>query len=160
MAVSRTHKLEIEQRRVQVAALYLRGQTQSAIGSTLGVTQKTVSNDLSALLAQWRAEALGDTDELRLRELEKINELERTYWTAWEESRGTAKRLTAAKSEGGDRTQVTTEERAGDPRFLSGVERCIERRCKLLGLDAPERVVHGGRIDIVFERTLTDADAE
>ncbi|MHC4984512.1 MAG: hypothetical protein ACYTF6_15275, partial [Planctomycetota bacterium] len=28
---------------------------------------------------------------------------------------------------------------AGDPRFLAGVQWCIERRCKILGLDAPTK---------------------
>jgi hypothetical protein len=29
------------------------------------------------------------------------------------------------------------EQRDGNPAFLAGVMSCIERRCKLLGLDAP-----------------------
>lgn len=30
-------------------------------------------------------------------------------------------------------------ETCGDPRFLAGIERCVDRRIKLLGLDAPNR---------------------
>jgi len=30
----------------------------------------------------------------------------------------------------------TVKGQAGDPRFLTGVQWCIERRCKILGIDA------------------------
>ncbi len=33
-----------------------------------------------------------------------------------------------------------TEERLGDPRYLLGVDRCIERRCRILGLEAPMKI--------------------
>jgi hypothetical protein len=33
-----------------------------------------------------------------------------------------------------------SEGQAGDPRFLQGVACCIDRRCKLLGLDKPDKV--------------------
>ena len=32
----------------------------------------------------------------------------------------------------------------GDPRFLKIALECVERRCKLLGLDAPEKHQHTG----------------
>ena len=40
----------------------------------------------------------------------------------------------------GQERSVMTEERTGDPRYLDGVMRCIERRCHLLGLDAPAKL--------------------
>jgi hypothetical protein len=33
------------------------------------------------------------------------------------------------------------EGQAGNPAFLAGVLTCIERRCSILGLDAPKRFV-------------------
>jgi hypothetical protein len=48
---------------------------------------------------------------------EGSDELERTYWEAWQLSL----------------------HRDGNPAYLEGVFRCIDRRCKLLGLDAPNR---------------------
>lgn len=37
------------------------------------------------------------------------------------------------------KVKVSREQRDGNPQFLAGVQWCIERRCKLLGLDAPEK---------------------
>jgi hypothetical protein len=37
------------------------------------------------------------------------------------------------------------EQRDGNPAFLAGVMSCIERRCKLLGLDAPAKAELTGK---------------
>lgn len=38
------------------------------------------------------------------------------------------------------RVRLTTERRDGNPAFLAGVLACIDRRCRLLGLDEPQAV--------------------
>ena len=35
---------------------------------------------------------------------------------------------------------MKTEGRIGDPRFLTVLDNCIERRCKILGIEAPKRL--------------------
>ena len=35
--------------------------------------------------------------------------------------------------------EKTSMGQAGDPRFLAGVQWCIERRCKIIGIDAPTK---------------------
>jgi hypothetical protein len=47
----------------------------------------------------------------------------------------------------------TTEQRKrseliGNPRFLQVIASCIERRCKLLGLDAPTEMKHSGTLNL------------
>ena len=37
------------------------------------------------------------------------------------------------------KASVKKEGQAGDPRFLDGVLKCVERRCSILGLDAPKQ---------------------
>lgn len=37
------------------------------------------------------------------------------------------------------------EARDGDPRFLEGIRKCIQDRCKLLGIQAPERLELTGK---------------
>ena len=75
--------------------------------------------------------------------------MERTYWAAWERSCAVAEVRTAKVTRppdaigadgtvtpGTTRTETSKREvvQCGNPAFLRGVERCIEKRCKLLGL--------------------------
>jgi hypothetical protein len=89
-------------------------------------------------------------DAYKARELAKLDHAERRYWEAWERSieefrsrtikaKGIkADQKIQAKPEQAEQT-IYTENRCGDPRFLDGVLKCIERRCKLLGLDVYSR---------------------
>lgn len=147
-------------RRAKVARLYLHGWTQAAIAEEVGCNQATVSRDLAKLIEQWRAAALADIDAQRAAELEKINLLEREYWAAWERSCETATESTVkVTSQGNEQTKTagkTERARDGDPRWLAGVMTCIERRCRLLGIDAPER--HDHRIDADPFEGLADSE--
>jgi hypothetical protein len=49
-----------------------------------------------------------------------------------------------------DESSVVVEERDGNPSWLAGVDKCIERRCKLLGLDAPVKT------DLSINQTFAD----
>ena len=134
---------ELGRDRRRVAEMYLRGSLQADIAAELGIDQSTVSRDLKSLQCEWLASALVDINEAKSRELARVDELERTYWAAWERSQEpievTSKRAT--QNEAGKRFDVNTQSRGqvGDPRFLAGVGWCIERRCRVLGLDAPTR---------------------
>jgi hypothetical protein len=121
-------RLLIQQRRHQAAQLYLKGETQFAIATALAVSQPTICSDLQAIRAAWLKSSLRDFDQHRAQELAKIDHLEVTYWQGWLRSR----------------EPRDGEPRDGNPKFLDGVQRCIERRCKLLGIDAPEAHVVAG----------------
>jgi hypothetical protein len=121
-------KLLIQERRHKAAQLYLKGETQFAIAAVLQVSQPTICSDLQAIRAAWLKSALRDFDQHRAQELAKIDHLEVTYWQGWQRSR----------------EPRDGEPRDGNPKFLDGVQRCIERRCKLLGIDAPEAHVVTG----------------
>ena len=131
------HHLTAEQRRETIAALYLRGQYQSAIARQVGVTQQQVSYDLKALRKQWLAAALRDFDEAKALELQRIDEAERAYWQGWERS-CQQREVTLTKRVTGkdprDEASIRKETPVGDPRFLDGVMRCIAQRWDLLGL--------------------------
>jgi hypothetical protein len=124
------------------------------IGEALGISQATVSRDLSALQKQWLESTLVDFDQAKAKELAKVDRLEREYWAAWERSCEDAEASTlktkgmVQKRQDEDGRFVaeqpaevakTSKGQAGDPRFLAGIQWCIERRCKILGLDAPEK---------------------
>jgi hypothetical protein len=154
---------QIARDRRRVADLYLKGWIQADIAEEIEMSQSTVSRDIAAIQTAWLESALVDFNEAKAQELVKIDRLEREYWGAWDRSCEDAEMLTQ-KTKGkvqqrkGERGEFiaeqpaeatkTTKGQAGDPRFLAGVQWCIERRCKILGIDAPEK------------RALTGPDGE
>lgn len=132
-----------------MADLYLQGWLQADIAGELGVDPSTVSRDLKVLQGEWLASALLDFNEARAQQLAKIDRLEREYWQAWERSCADAESETREGTpDSVDKVKKTRKGQAGDPRFLQGVQWCIERRCKILGVDAPDRHELTGAIAI------------
>jgi hypothetical protein len=142
MPRSTAEELAIESRRSQVAELFLRGiKRQSALAERLGVNRSTVSRDLKALNDRWKEAGVRDLDAAKGQELERIDLVEREAWEAWEKSKRGRETTTTEQTTGGDgertKAAVRKEEEHGDPRYLAGVQWCVEQRCKLLGLHAP-----------------------
>ena len=139
MAATKRNATQIAHDRREIARLYLRERlTQAEIGDRLGMTRQMVTYDLRALRREWLDAGLMDLTEHKARELAKTNELERTYWAAWEQSQEVRTTSTTGQTSGGvAHAQIRKETREGNPAFLAGVQWCIDRRCKLLGLDAP-----------------------
>ena len=100
--------------RATAVRLVLRGIPQYEIAAQLGITPSQVSRDLARVRQQWQEQATMDLDRSKAVELAKLNQLEQTYWEAYE--------LDPHSS------------------LLDGVLKCIDRRCKLLGLDAPAKI--------------------
>ena len=133
------HDITREERLPRVAAMYVQGKTQAEIAAVIGVTRQMITQDMALVRTRWREAQVRDFDELRSEQLAKVDTVESEYWAEWERSKAQATRKTSERRDGVDRASVTVEDQTGDPRYLQGVERCIERRCKLLGLDAPTR---------------------
>lgn len=131
----------VEARRVEVAQRYLRGEMQSEIARSFGVTQQQISQDLKAIRAFWLASAIRDFDAAKAQELAKIDEVERAAWSGWarsQEDKEVSFHETGVK---GSRSGSRQEGQSGNPAFLTTILTCIERRCAILGLDAPKRFV-------------------
>lgn len=148
MVESTRKKMEITDRRVKVAERYLRGVYQADIAKELDVDQSTISRDLTALHKEWMQTALVDINERKAEELAKVDQLEREYWGAWERSKEDAEVETIEKIGKSNGESVTPdrikqnkrrEGQSGNPAFLSGIQWCINKRCEILGLDAPKR---------------------
>jgi DNA-binding transcriptional regulator LsrR (DeoR family) len=145
------------------ADLYLQGWLQADIATELSIDQSTVSRDLKALQKQWLASALIDFNEAKAQELAKIDRLEREYWEAWRRSCEDAETVKQRGAPGDEVGKVktasverTVKGQAGDPRFLVGIQWCIERRCKVLGIDVPD--VQPTTIVNVFSGNVGDDD--
>lgn len=128
-----------------VARMTLRGLTQTEIAAQLGYTQPKINSDIHLLRQKWKAFALRDTSIMQARELAKIQEVEKEFWVEWERSKQpkqitSTKRTNSNEDQGRTEAAVRNEEQTGDPRYLQGVLSCIEKRCQLLGLDAPLKI--------------------
>ena len=150
---------QIERDRRNIANYYLQGWLQSDIADKLNLSQPTISRDISVLQEQWRESSLVDIDEKKAEELAKIDTLEREYWQAWKRSCEDAETVTqkAIDADGIKRreAQNVTKGQAGDPRFLAGVQWCINKRCEIIGIDAPKRHeltgAEGNELKIIVE---------
>lgn len=150
---------EIERDRQFIARLYLEGKNQLEITDALNderdydLTSATISREISAILKRWRYSAIKDMETLVARELERLAKLENEYWEAWARSihdqevvelydyekeagegekeykRGRGRPSTNLKS------KRVIKGTSGDVEFLMGIERCIQLRMRLLGLD-------------------------
>ncbi|MBC7855847.1 MAG: hypothetical protein IAF94_20660 [Pirellulaceae bacterium] len=141
MAVGAVRKLEILKRRQRVAELRLQGWSQSAIADELQIRQATISGDLKTVERSWRESAIRDFDAAREHELQRIGMIERNAWEGWKRS---CQPLQSATVDGpaadSQKAKRTVKNQSGQARFLEVVMQCIEKRTKLLGLDAPVKV--------------------
>jgi hypothetical protein len=145
---SQQETLQILSRRNKVAAMVLRGESnQLAICKALGMDpsqRSTISRDIKAVKDEWKASAVRAFDEAVGVELAKLDEVEKEAWAAWERSKADrtssrTNRRTAGERQT-DEAEQKTEKRDGEARWLEVVLGCVERRCKLLGLNAPTKI--------------------
>lgn len=169
MSSKKRSKAQAIDDRREIAAQYLRGKTQAEIAHYIStdpergytLTTQQICYDLKAIQKQWRESALRDFDEKRSEELAKVDELERTYWQAWLDSCTESETITQeGTGDGVQRIRKTRTQQNGDPRFLAGVQWCIERRCKLLGFDAPQKQELTGKDGTAFLYPLADVIRE
>ena len=163
-----------EQRRQQIAARYVRGEYQAAIARTLGVSQQRISQDLATIRAQWLASALRDFDALKSEQLAKIDAVEVAAWTAWDRSQQPREVSLTEQTEGGEvvsadgtsqprrptrKASMRREGQSGDPRFLAVIQKCIDQRCVILGLESPLRIsIDQAAAKVADELGLTKAE--
>lgn len=127
-------RLQMLERRKNVAKRYLRGETQWEIARAFEVDQATISTDLKAIQKEWLDQAILDRGEWTARELARLDEVERQAWMSWSKSQENAE-IRRAKTRGGTEEKETVSKgQAGDPRFLEIVLKCVAKRCELLGL--------------------------
>lgn len=124
-------------RREAVAQRYLRRQTMQEIATALEIGVGTVHRDITAVLDQWRAAAASSLDQWRAEELARCNAVEAEAWRAWERSCLDRTRNRTRKTESETvsvQAEVATEKRDGNPKFMEMILKCIDMRCKLLGV--------------------------
>jgi predicted transcriptional regulator len=134
MAAPKRTKFQRESDLARIAKMHLEQMSQYEIAAELGLSQPQVNYDLKEIEKRWREASLTDINEAKQRELERIDRLERMYRDAYE--RSCQERVkTRTEQEGiAIKAVVTREQRDGNPAFLSGIQNCIEQRCRILGI--------------------------
>lgn len=126
-----------------------------------GLSQEMVSYDLRAVQEQWRNIPQAELNELKTIQLTKIDNLEREYWEAWQDSKKPTKSTSTGKRGNVINLSARSTEKNGNPAYLQGVERCIAERAKILGLYAPTKNelsgANGGPIQTGLSQSTIDA---
>lgn len=149
----------------RITDMYLTGKRQVDIAAELGVSQQQISYDIQEIHRRWRESDLINVNEAKQRELERIDKLEQTYWSAWEKSLGErtrTKQETSADAvtgteRGKRRASVEKETLLGNPAYLAGIEYCITERAKIIGLYAPTQ--NNVKMDVDVTK-LTEAELQ
>lgn len=160
-----------------IAQLYKRGynyrQMQQEVKARLDLQSyslSTVHKDVQALLAEWRQTRIESLDHAIQLELERIDDIIREAWEAWDKSKQdgdkTRTKQTGIVPKGGNgededsgeiktvKVERTSEEltNCGDPRYLEIIHKNLMERRKLLGLYAPDKKEVSG--DLSFTNLL------
>lgn len=117
---------------------------------------KTVKSDIDALLKEWRELRIANIDLSIQLELQRIDDLIKEAWDAWDKSKEDYERKSDSQDvaiemegceEDGDGKIIPVRARQkresvrsfGDPRYLDIINKLLIERRKLLGLYAPEK---------------------
>lgn len=149
-----------------IAREYLKGRLQAAIAEELGLSLATLKRDLVKIRERWLDSSLRDFDALRAEQLAKIDTVEAEAWAMWSRScerrvRTSVQELEATKYPGTN-TRTDDETGNGEPRYLQIALQCVERRARLLGLDAPQKFAQTDSkgTDAEANRNLKDMSQE
>lgn len=136
--------LFLEERQLVVADLYMvKGKTQLEVAEELGVSVATVRNDIKKIRYEYSMKRMEKLDMQRKIENLKLDAIEKEAWAAWQRSIGKSRRTVTRKDGGGDVIDetITEDELVGDPRFLTTIQSCMDRRIRLNGLDQPQELI-------------------
>ncbi|EKE79464.1 hypothetical protein [Idiomarina xiamenensis] len=123
-----------------VAEMYLKGRTMADIADELGASINMVNYDLREVRKRWRNSAVRDFDAHRAEQLARLDLIEAAAWREWERSCEDYYKHTVGETAQGEIDKEETGGQTGDPRYMNVILSTVERRCKLLGLDAPTKV--------------------
>ena len=119
----------IQERKLQALDLRKAGLSYRQIGEELNVSYQTAWQDVRAAMKALAQVENGRADEVRRIELQRLDELWRGLWA--------------------DAT-------GGDPAAIRAALGLMERRAKLLGLDAPAKTEHSGNVSFVELASMLD----
>ncbi len=139
--------LKAREREELAVKLRLEGWTLGAIAEKIGYKASECAR-VAILRAMAKMPPIEDLVALRQHELDKLDEIEREAWEQWYRSTQDAESRTEAETKDGTFVTERKEGQSGNPALLDKIIKASERRAKLLGLDAPEKLAVSGNLDI------------
>lgn len=153
-------KATAEERRAQVADMFLEGQTYAQIAAHFGVSATTIRKDVVKARERWREEADLDFQTHFNAEMARIRKIEREAWVQFRKSQAEASEKMSltepaqpgpggesgqpAAKPGSRKVEKSKREKSGAVAYMRIILDCLKERCKLLGLYAPEKLKIGG----------------
>lgn len=153
-------KSQIAADRSVIANMMIEGRTSYVIKDHINsirdgydLSTSSIIYDMRIIQKQWVASYLQDINVAKAKELARIDRVERAAWDAWEKSKDPARKTEKEKVESeqldsGDRAfqkhrkvraKTTEMDRDADKEFMKIVQWCVDTRCKILGINAPQR---------------------
>lgn len=131
-------KAEREELRHRIWQLRNRGMNQFQIAAEVGLSRRMVVGHMKIMELRWRRECAEGIAVHKEKVLAQNDELFREAWSAWLRSLD-EKTTTSTEQSDGDtgsrrKAAIKKEQKEGNPAFLAQVSKCIETRCKILGL--------------------------
>jgi len=144
-----TRTLTAEERRVKVAELYLQNHRYFEICEKLAVSYETVKKDVEIIRNEWLEKRNDKYDAWMMREIEKIDLVEKQAWEEWHRSKLDAEtRITEAEADDEEmgklspkKATVKKQGQTADPRYMDIILKCSDQRAKLLGLYINRQII-------------------
>ncbi|MCK7458487.1 hypothetical protein [Idiomarina aminovorans] len=135
MAATKRTPDQVMRDQASIAEMYLKGFRMYEIADARGLSMNQVKYDLREVRKRWRQSSVRDFDAHREEQLARLDLMEASLWREWERSCGSPEAEELEKGKKSDGPPQT-----GDPRYMTVMLNIIERRSKLLGLDAPTKL--------------------
>jgi hypothetical protein len=125
-----------------------------------------VYKDIKSIYQEWK-EAKNDLIDTKMDlELAKLDKMEDECWDAWERSKEGKRKtvieggqMIGSQLSGGTIKEREIETTFGDTKFLDIIQRCMEKRAALLGLNAPTKIL-AGVVNGIGSMTREDIERE
>jgi len=149
-----------ELNKAAVSRLLVRGWRQCDIARKLKLAPSTVSQYRKEIQQEFSDEA---SDSVRLdrdREIAKLDEIEKEAWAEWERSKMEGVKTKVADVAGKRTTERLTAEQGANTVYLTTILKCNERRCKILGIEAPDALKIEAKIETVAQEVVVASREE
>ena len=140
MAGPKRTKGQKEQDRKKISELFVKGYSLRKMAEAISEARKEynlshvqVKNDLDDILNEWKTTAFKNIEDKQLIEIQKLNKVENEAWNAFDETKSA--------------------------RFLEIVLKCIEKRCRIFGIEETPESYTERQIIVVTLPELDGAEA-
>lgn len=136
-------KMETEARKYKIAELYTKGMNQRDIAAQVGTSQQFVCREIRKILNAAKEKMFIDIDDYKRDTMQKTEHIISEALDSWRKSKEkyASKTVNYAYDNGkAVKQSKSVKKENGDPKYLDVANKAIERRCKILGLDAPQKI--------------------